>query len=81
MRTEAWIVLCAVVTVAAFFAGTLNGEATSRTMVDGQVEQVRELEKLVDSLERRESVLLAELGRTSDLPAKHFPTGGKVIRE
>jgi hypothetical protein len=59
----------------------LYGEAASAPTVDSQVGQVRELEKLVDSLERRESVLIAELGRTPNLPAKHVPAGGKVIRE
>ena len=50
-------------------------------MVESQVVQVRELEKLVDSLERRESILIAELVRTRPLPAKHIQAGGKVIRE
>ena len=81
MRTEKWIILCAVFSATTFFAGTLYGEATLRPMVDDQVEHVRELEKLVDSLKHRESVLVAELGRIPGLPAKHVPAGGKVIRE
>jgi hypothetical protein len=81
MRTEAWIALCAVFSVAAFFAGVLYGEAASAPTVGRQVGKVRELERLVDSLERRESVLVAELGRTPGLPAKHVPVSGKIIRE
>ncbi len=83
MRTEAWIALCAVFAVAAFFAGTLYGEATSLPMVDSQVEQKRELERVVDLMERREAVLVAALDGNlpPDLPPKHVPAGGKVMRE
>jgi hypothetical protein len=83
MSTEKWIVLCAVFAVVSFFAGVLYGEAMSRPMVDSQVEQRRELERVVDSMERREEVLVAALGGNPppDLPAKHVEAGGKVIRE
>jgi hypothetical protein len=83
MRTEAWIVLCAVFAVAAFFAGTFYGEATTWPLVDSQVEQVRELERVVESMERREVILAAALGGNlpDDLPAKHVAAGGKVTRE
>ena len=49
MRTEYWIVVCAVFAVASFFAGVLYGEATSRPMIDTVTDQRRELELLVDS--------------------------------
>ena len=83
MRTEAWIVVCAVFAVAAFFAGVFYGEASSRPMVDSQVEQVRELQMVVDSLERREAELLSAFvrGVEPNLPPKHVPAGGKVIRD
>ena len=58
MRTEAWIALCAVFSVTAFFSGVLYGEAASQPTVDSQVQQVRALERLLDSLERREVELL-----------------------
>jgi hypothetical protein len=83
MRTEAWIALCAVFAVAAFFAGTLYGEATMRPMVDSQVDQVRELEMVVHSMERREVMLVEALGGKlpPGLPEKHVQAGGKVIRQ
>lgn len=83
MRTEAWIALGAVFAVSAFFAGVFYGEASSRPMVDSQVEQVRELNLLVDSLERREAELLSAFvrGVEPNLPPKHVPAGRKVVRE
>jgi hypothetical protein len=83
MRTEYWIVVCAVFVVASFFAGVLYGEATSRPMIDSVTDQRQELELLVDSLERRETELLSarERGVEPNLPPKHVPASGKVIRE
>ena len=83
MRTEVWIIVCAVFAVAAFFAGTLYGEATSHPTIDTMTDQRRELELLVDSPERREAELLSarERGVEPNLPPKHVPAGGKVIRE
>jgi hypothetical protein len=83
MRTEWWIVLCAVVAVAAFFAGLMYGEAQSRPMVDSSLDRALEYEKACESMERREAEWRAarERGDEPTLPAKHIPSGGKVIRE
>jgi hypothetical protein len=83
MRTEWWIVLCAVTAVAAFFAGVIYGEAESRPMVDGSLDRALEYEKAYESMERREAEWSAaqERGDEPRLPAKHIPSGGKVIRE
>ena len=83
MRTEYWILLCALFATAAFFAGMLYGEAQTMPTVASKSQEVRELEMLVDSMERREAKLQRArgLGVEPNLPPKHVPPGGKVTRE
>jgi hypothetical protein len=83
MRTEWWIVLCAVVAVAAFFAGAMYGEAQALPMVDCSLDRALEYERAYESMERREAAWQAARERDVEpnLPPKHVPGGGKVIRE
>jgi hypothetical protein len=83
MSTEKWIVLCAVLAVAAFFAGVLYGEAQSRPMVEVSLDRALEYERAYESMDRREAEWRAarERGAEPNLPPKHVPAGGMVIRE
>lgn len=83
MRTEWWIVLCACVALAAFYAGVMYGDAQSRPMVDTCMDRALEYERAYESMERREAEwrLARERGVEPNLPPKHVPAGGKVIRE
>jgi hypothetical protein len=83
MRTERWIVTCAIFAVFTFFGGLTLGAKWSGQFTDAETTRARELEKVVNSMESREAVLIAALGGNlpPDLPPKHVPPFGKAGKE